>query len=376
MAQAEWLQQITNKMTTHDRARYLAEAARHFPWLRPVVAADLIELVRLELGDADILDDFAGYGSIRARALPPDRLLLVVSGATPHAALQALIRGLLLGGPIRCKVPAGGLPEVGQFLERLPADLRGRVECREEMPELWLEEADVVVAFGSDETLTALRKHLRADQRFLGHGHRVSFGIVAVDQEYASVAEAARDASLFDQRGCLSPHVFYVAESGGFVARDYAGRLAGAMRDFQGQEPRQPLDLSGHAAIRERRLETAFAAANEGPVALWCSPDDTSWTVIFDAAPGFPDTPLNRVIYVKPWPADWRVEMAPVRPWISTIGCWPLDEATAALAMELGASRVCRIGRMQAPSLFWHQDGEPQLAGLVRWIDWERAEDL
>ena len=40
-------------------------------------------------------------------------------------------------------------------------------------------EADCVTATGSDETLDAIREQLPAKVRFLGYGHRVSFGFVA-----------------------------------------------------------------------------------------------------------------------------------------------------------------------------------------------------
>jgi hypothetical protein len=40
-------------------------------------------------------------------------------------------------------------------------------------------EADCVTATGSDETLAAIRARLPIKTRFLGYGHRVSFGFVA-----------------------------------------------------------------------------------------------------------------------------------------------------------------------------------------------------
>ena len=40
-------------------------------------------------------------------------------------------------------------------------------------------EADCVTATGSDETLAAIRARLPVKTRFLGYGHRVSFGFVA-----------------------------------------------------------------------------------------------------------------------------------------------------------------------------------------------------
>jgi hypothetical protein len=38
---------------------------------------------------------------------------------------------------------------------------------------------------------------------------------------------------------------------------------------------------------------------------------------------------------------------------------------------EVGVSRICPVGRMQFPPVTWHQDGQPVLTPLVRWIDCE-----
>ena len=54
-------------------------------------------------------------------------------------------------------------------------------------------EADCVTATGSDETLAAIRSRLPVKTRFLGYGHRVSFGFVA--QEVLSMARARKKLS-------------------------------------------------------------------------------------------------------------------------------------------------------------------------------------
>ena len=74
----------------------------------------------------------------------------------------------------------------------------------------------------SGATIAHFRALVRPEQRFIAHGHRLSFGVVFDDPDFASPPLAARDASLFDQQGCLSAHVFYVAQK----AREYAARAA------------------------------------------------------------------------------------------------------------------------------------------------------
>jgi hypothetical protein len=94
--------------------------------------------------------------------------------------------------------------------------------------------------------------------------------------------------------------------------------------------------------------------------------------VIFDAVARFTPSCLNRVIFVKPLPVKMEDALATVRPYLSTIAIWPATSESAHRARELGATRICSIGRMQDPPFAWHQDGGQNLAPLVRWIDFEK----
>ena len=351
-------------MNTAERARHLAAAAARFPLLGATTADDLLALVRAELGNAEALDDFTPRGGHLARAFAVATILHVVSGNTPAAGLQSLIRGLLLGAHNLCKTPSAGLPEIAEFRAALPPELAARVEIAGELPDVWLARAEAVIVFGSDATIAHFRALARPEQRFLAHGHRLSFGVVFDDPTFLSAPLAARDASVFDQQGCLSPHVFYVAGD----AREYAARLADGMRAFQALEPRGRVPLAAAHAIRTLREALAFRAAQGEPVALWQSDASTAWTVAFDATPRFPRSPLNRFVFVKPLPTDLAAELREVRPHLSCAGLWPATRAHARALAPLGVSRLCPLGRMQSPPWTWLQDGAQTLAPLVRWV--------
>jgi len=357
--------------STRDRAAALATAAAQFPLLGEVRAADLLDVVRLELGHVEILDGFRPYGGHFARAIPPRRLLHIVSGNTPHAALQSLVRGLLLGSHNRVKLPSVGLPEVTAFCAALPPALAALVEISAALPDSWPREADAVVVFGSDETIAHFRSRVSAGVPFQAHGHRVSVGVVFDDPGCESVTAAARDVSLYDQQGCLSPHDIYVRETEGFAARTYAARLAEAMEAFNRLTPRAPLGISGNAAIADLRASYAFRSANDPRVQLWTSASSTDWTVIYEEDPWFATSPLNRVVFVKPLPADLAAALAPVSGWLGAIGIHPATPENAGRVALLGASRICPLGSMQFPPATWHAEGLPNLGSLVRWVDFE-----
>ncbi len=362
-------------MKTRERADGIAGAAGVVAdLLGSVTSPDLLEVIRLELGNAEILDGFADYGSHRARAVPPEVILHVVSGNTPHGALQSLIRGLLLGSRNRVKLPTGGLPEVAAFVEALPDGLRQSVETAEILPDGWLRDAGAVIVFGSDETVAEFRRRTPNGVPFQAHGHRVSLGIVFGDGAEAA-RRAARDVSLFDQQGCLSPHCLFVAEGGGLTARGFAAELAREMAAFNAHTPRRKLGIGEAAEIVDLRASYAFRSAGDVRTQLWVSEGGTDWTVIYEEDPWFATSPLNRVVFVKPLPGDLGMALAPVAHWLAAAGIWPVSEANATLVAGLPVSRVCALGRMQNPPLTWHAEGAGNLASLVKWVDFEMVCD-
>lgn len=197
-------------MTPAIAAQLAGAAAGFAEYLGDIRAGDLLTLVAAELGHPGILDDFQPHGAAMAQAFGPGTILHVMSGNTPHAGLQSLLRGLLLQSHNLCKLPAGGLPALEAFRAALPPELAARVEFSESLPDAWLARADAIIVFGSDETVATLRARSRPDQRFIAHGHRVSLGLILDDPVHASIPAVARAVSLFDQQGCLSPHGFYV----------------------------------------------------------------------------------------------------------------------------------------------------------------------
>jgi hypothetical protein len=356
--------------STAVRARALAKASVAFPFLGKLTTRGLLNLVAAELGHAKVLDQFVPQGRRFIRAITPQRILHVLSGNTPAAALQTILRGLLLGSENLCKLPAGGIREARAFRSRLPRALAERLHFSEALPSSWLVHADAAVIFGRDATIAALRDALPPGIPIVAHGHRLSFAIVFDDALLQSATQAARDVSIFDQQGCLSPHTIFVREKGKLTASTYAQRLALAMARFEKHTPRAALAISEANSIRTLREETAFRAANGEPLEIFAS-EDTAWTVVVDRTDTIPLSPLNRVVFVKPLPARLDLLLAPQRGHLSTCGIWPANAANCDFAAALGFSRICPMGKMQSPPPEWHHDGLQLLAPLVRWVDFE-----
>jgi hypothetical protein len=248
------------------------------------------------------------------------------------------------------------------------------------------DETDRLTATGSDETLTAIRQRLPPHVRFLGYGHRISFGFIgshALVNAHAAksvVARAAADVVAWDQLGCLSPHVFYVQAGGGVPPELFAALLAEALAHLETIEPRGDLPIQEAATIQSRRDFYLVRAAATSETQMWCSENSTAWTVIYEADPGFQTSCLNRFIYVKGVAdlAEVLRHTESIRGKVSTVGIAAASQQIPDLAAALarwGVSRVCPLGQMQRPPLTWRHDGRPALGDLVTWTDLEMSDE-
>lgn len=349
-------------MNTADRAEALARAAAHFPELSPPTARDLLDCVRLELGHEEILDGFQRYGGHLSVAVAPRTILHILSGNTPHAAFQTMLRGLLLGSHNLVKFPSGGLGKIEGFPALLPAGLASKLECSRQLEEDWPVRAEAWVVFGSDATVEEFRAKCPPQIPFQAHGHRVSIGVVLDDPGLESCALVARDVSLFEQQGCLSPQVIFVAGD----VRLYAEALAFEMGRFASANPAPALPLAVQAEIAHARADWDFRASGDRGVKVW---KGAGWTVVHEGGDGFPGSPLHRFVFVKPLPEDLSSCLARMASHLGGLGIWPGTPADAMRFAGAGFSRICPIGRMQDTPFTWHADSRQNLASLVRWVD-------
>jgi hypothetical protein len=239
---------------------------------------------------------------------------------------------------------------------------------------------DAWIAFGADETLASLRRRLPERIRFLAHGHRIGFAVIARERLSShclrrTAAEAAEDVTTFDQQGCVSPRLFLVEEDGEHSPLDLAQALAEALEARRETRPRRPLAAAEAAAIHQQRAGWEMRALAGEPVALFRGEYATEWTVALDPSADLA-AGSDRTAVLRPLRSLHEVPrlLAPYRPYLQTAAVaadetrWP---EIAALLAAAGVSRLCPLGQAQFPAPGWHHDGRPRLADLVHWVDWE-----
>jgi len=202
-----------------------------------------------------------------------------------------------------------------------------------------LDQADCIVAMGSDQTLRAIEARLRPHQRLLGFGHRYS---LAYWSDPALADAVALDLALYDGRGCMSPLGVFSP------LPDAPKLLATAMERLQQRLPRGELGPIEGARIRERdSLTRVLGSALSGP----------DWAVHTLPASRFPTPALPRAAVLHP--ADFnhfRAVVAAHLPHLSTLG--------TDTSIEAPGVRVCALGEMQRPPLHREHDGVDWLMEL------------
>jgi hypothetical protein len=364
-------------------------------FFRQLTADNLRELLAEELGHHRRLDELIATSTPQQReraalARGPEFLVQIAAGNIPSPTLSSMVLGLLVRSAQFIKCGSGAAfvprlfahslyevePKLGACLEI--AEWRGG---RDELESALYREADCVTATGTDETLAAVRHKVPVHVRFLGYGHRVSFGYIT--REVLSgfnvskvVARAARDVAAWNQQGCLSPHLFYVERGGRVCDEEFAQLLAEQLARHEEAEPRGAIPEAEAAAIASRRAFYEVRAAHSGQTRQWASPQSTAWTVVFESDARFQISCLNRFVYVKPVTdvAEALQAADPVRGRVSTVGLAATEDRAPSLATTLGrwgVNRICPLGEMQNPPLLWRHDGRPSLGDLVTWTDWE-----
>jgi hypothetical protein len=312
----------------------------------------------------------------------------VSAGNVPGLAIPTIVTGLLAKAAVVVK-PAAGDPVLAALVARSLASIDPDLgDCvavaywpggTDALTDVLLRRTEVVTVEGDDATVAAVTE--RARGRVLGFGRRLSCALVtreATADLGRVVAGLARDVSLYDQHGCLSPQVVYVETGGPASALDVAAALGRALVELEHELPRGPLSPEAHQAVRALREAAEWNAIAGQEVRIFGSPAASGVTVLYEADPTFAPAAAYRTVRVKPL-EEIAGLMRHLGPWAGCLEAVGVagsmarrHEVTTALAPS-SVSRICPVGRMQSPPLGWHRGGVARLQTLLRWVDVEEA---
>lgn len=376
------------------RVRAAAAIERRLGYTLPVVdyaldrlfggmtAGALTAAIDGELGSIDALDGFlAQPGRPPAWARPAGCVTIVSSDTTIGVAIPALAFALAAKCTVTVKDRSDDLVAAfaATLAEEHPAlgaavSVAAWTGGADERETHVLGAADVVVAFGAAEALTAIRARCAPGATFVPFDRRASAGYVdaaALAGDPAPLAEAiARDALLYDGDGCLSLHLLYVERVAGDAHERLIDALAGACAATAIEFPPGTRAPARAARAQAFAATAAFRAAN-GHGRSVRAPDG-AWSVVTDPPPdaalpfGAGVLPVVFVAGVDAAADDLRTRAIPLQ----ALGV--ADTAGAAgiaLAARCGAVRVAAFGTLQDPPLAGRHGGRARIADFVRWLE-------
>jgi len=331
-----------------------------------------------------------------ARGSEPGRTLAVgfeatsvlLAGALPTPTLLAILAPLAVGSPalvrtssgdpVTARVVASSIAEVDPKLGACVEVVQFPAGDREAL-EVFLS-AECVVASGSNATLRAIAPLVPPPQRLVAYGHRVSITVLGPEALTSTslpqtCPRVALDIALWDQLGCLSPIAVYAVVPDRLAIDQLASGLASALAQIEQELPRGRVPITGAAAFARARADAELRGAASRSVAVYGTAQDP-WCVVREDSAELREAPMHRFVRVHPVAdlAALPTALAALSPYLAAVaidGFGLEARSVAQLMAERGASRVCPPGRMQAPPLGWHHDGQGILTPLCRFSDLE-----
>lgn len=313
---------------------------------------------------SDALAAFAAHVTPRPRVGG-----FIMPANVPGAGMHELVAALISGAGAMLKVsprephlfPAFARtvrecdPELGAMLDVLEF---GRE--RDDLTMALKRGCDFIVALGEDASI----RTLSGGARLFGFGSRASGAVVslAAPANVPALASAlARDVTLFEQQGCLSPHHVFVEDPHNNEARGFARALAGAMEALAAKLPPAKLSFAAAAAIRRTRESARWRKLGGREVDLHEGPA-LRWTVVFDPAARFTVSPGFRTVTVTPVHdrADFESRLAPLAGRLEAFALAVTAHDRAQWLQVLasaGVSYLCDPGQVQSPPVLWPHGG-------------------
>jgi hypothetical protein len=300
-------------------------------------------------------------------------LLALLAGRIPALAAGVVFSALAARIPVVLK-PSSAEPVFARLLvkalEAAAPDLASAVTVADlpsRHPSLsaLAAAAPVALVYGSDSTVAAVLA-LRPDLPTLTGPHRESAAIVfrdalGLDSFRRLAAALARDISIYDQSGCLSPQVVLVEEGGDVSPMEFAATVLESLRAIERRWPPGPMPLDAAASMRLLVQEARMPAASSGPRAFPAT-GQIPPLVIF--SPGIPYRPgpgfrTIQVIAFRDAPDLPRL-LAPLEgrlQGIAVSGDRRRLNAVLSASPRFRPHRICAPGRLQSPPADWPENG-------------------
>ncbi|MEK6773178.1 MAG: acyl-CoA reductase [Bdellovibrionota bacterium] len=292
---------------------------------------------------------------------PMGTLVHMTPNNSPLLNVFALIEGLISGNVNLLKLARKDTDFAEIFFEELGAlDLTGELKkyiyihkVSSQSPadlKKFLSVADVISAWGNEESLTSIKSLAPPEARLVEWGHKISASYIARSQSKNPevLTRLAEEICINEQQSCSSPQVVYLETTDPKELREWAKLFSISLDQVSKNKPQAKLDSQEQAEItiqcEQIRLSEALAET------LLIKSPRNDWRLFVEDNPGLRASPLFRTLWIKPMEKNKILEtLSPLRKYLQTLGlaCTSLEAIELLpLFYRTGFLRINPIGKM------------------------------
>lgn len=237
-------------------------------------------------------------------------------------------------------------------------------------------EADGVSAWGSEESVAAVKEMTPPSARFIEWGHKISFAYIAREKmtDESIFEPLAGDICFLEQQACSSPQVVYVETADKAELLAFGNRLGAAISGVSPLFPAVAPSMQEQAELTAVTELVKLDACLDNAAVI--EPEDKTWRIFVEYRSGLRASPLYRSVWVKPLLRENILPvLRPLRKYLQTVGLASDLSGLAELSklfISAGVMRTTRLGRMVGGGYMGEpHDGVYALQRLARRITYD-----
>lgn len=210
--------------------------------------------------------------------------------------------------------------------------------------------ADVISAWGSEESIKGLREIAPTHARIVEWGHKISFSYVTKStmNDKDMLKSLAFEICNNEQMACSSPQCVFVEDADFKTLKTFSKNLAAALEAVSPTMERVMPGLQEMAELTVTKEQVRLNSVYGKSDVVVSAKND--WRIFIEDTEALSASPLFRSIWVKPMPRKKIVQnLRPLKVYLQTAGISASREEVEGLTKELfiaGVQRVRAIGEM------------------------------
>lgn len=210
--------------------------------------------------------------------------------------------------------------------------------------------ADVVSAWGNEESIKSIRDLSPASARIVEWGHKISFAYIthSMRNDEDMLTSLAKEICLNDQLACSSPQCVYLEDGRFDELVEFAKKLEKKLNHIEFQYPSTQPSSAETAEITIKSEQVRLDSIQSE--SLLIKSTSNTWRLFVENKPGLNASPLFRSLWIKPMPKGEIIkQLRPLKMYLQTVGIWANQNEVEDLTNKLfraGAQRVRVLGEM------------------------------